>query len=214
MIKESLPSTGRRGRRRPRRGRSGWGWRRIADLALAVLLLAALAFAAAHAPRLWPIEMLSGAVRVADGDSLVMDGVRIRLEGIDAPEMAQSCLRDGVAYACGRDAREALARLVAGHAVSCESRRRDRYDRVLAVCAAGGTELNRAMVDAGWALAYGGYGDAEAAARQAGRGLWAGSFERPQEWRRVHGGLVEDGLGEGRGWLSPFAGWLRRLFGV
>lgn len=78
------------------------------------------------------------------------------------------------------------------------------------MCVAGGVELNRAMVEAGWAVSYGGYRAAEDVARREGRGLWAGAFERPQEWRRVHGGLAE----EGQGWLFPLSRWLRGLFGA
>ena len=202
--------SGNRARRRPRRG--GFRrprWRAYADAALTVALLAALAFAAAHVPRLWPVETLAGVVRVADGDSLVMRGVRIRLEGIDAPELAQSCTRGGIDYPCGREARDALVKMVAGRTVSCESARRDRYERVLARCVSGEVELNRAMVEAGWALAYGDYRAEERIARQAGRGMWAGSFERPQDWRRIHGGLAEDS----HDGLSLIFGWLRGLFG-
>lgn len=204
--------TGARPRRwRPRgRARSGRSRRSgLVDLALTLLVLGAVALAGAYAPFLREAETLRGTARVADGDSLVLDGERIRLQGIDAPELTQTCTRAGADYPCGREAREALVRLVAGGAVSCESRQRDRYERVLATCVAGGVEVNRAMVEAGWAVAYGDYRAAEAAARQAGRGLWAGSFERPQDWRRIHGGLAE----ESHDWLSPLLGWLRRLFG-
>lgn len=197
---------------RPRRGRARQGRSRrsgFADIALALLVLGAVALAGAYAPLLREAETLRGTARVADGDSLILDGERVRLEGIDAPELTQTCTRAGADYPCGREAREALARLVAGRAVSCESRQHDRYERVLATCVAGGVEVNRAMVEAGWAVAYGDYHDAEAAARQAGRGLWAGAFERPQDWRRIHGGIAE----ESHDWLSPMVGWLRRLFG-
>jgi endonuclease YncB( thermonuclease family) len=179
MIKRAFP---------PRRARRN----RLADLALALAILGAVALAAEYAPYMWPAETLAGRARAADGDSLVMAGTRIRLEGIDAPELGQNCGRAGGDYACGREARAALARLVAGRDVTCESRQNDRYGRALAVCAAGGVELNRAMVEAGWAVAYG------------------GDFERPQEWRRLHGGLVE----EGQGWLFPLSRWLRRLLGA
>lgn len=204
-------------RARPKRRPKGPGrraWRHHADLALALLVLGALALAAARAPFPGGAETLRGTARVADGDSLVLDGRRVRLQGIDAPELAQTCLRDGAARPCGREARAALARLVAGHAVTCESRRRDRYGRLLATCLAGGVELNRAMVEAGWAVSYGDYRAAEAAARQAGRGLWAGPFELPQDWRRDHGGPNEESHAEdSHDWLSALSGWLRRLFG-
>lgn len=195
----------RRARPRPR----GMRRRRLADLVLAIVALGVVAVVAARMPSLRPYETLHGPARVADGDSLVLGGLRIRLEGIDAPELDQTCTRDGGDYACGRQAREALARLVAGRAVSCESSGRDRYDRALARCTAGATELNRAMVEAGWAVAYGDYRREEAEARGAGRGLWAGAFERPQDWRRLHGGPAEaphDGL-------SVLWAWLRGLFG-
>lgn len=195
--------SGRPLKRRSRRSR-------LVDLLLTLVVLGAVALAGAYAPFLREAEVLRGTARVADGDSLVLDGERIRLQGIDAPELTQTCTRVGADYPCGREAREALARLVAGRSVSCESRQRDRYERVLATCVAGGVEVNRAMVEAGWAVAYGDYSEAEAAAREARRGLWAGAFERPQDWRRIHGGPD----GESHDWLSPLVGWLRRLFGL
>ena len=180
--------------------------RRLLDLALAAAILGALALLAARSPFFsGPVEAPSGFARVGDGDSLAIGDARIRLEGIDAPELGQDCTRDGASYPCGREARTALARLVEGTAVACEGRRRDRYDRLLARCAARGIDLNRAMVEAGWAVSYGGYADAEAEARHAGRGIWAGSFERPQDWRRIHGGLAESA----HGGLSGLVGWLR-----
>lgn len=206
-------------RTRPRRqggqGRQGRQTRRrLADLAFTLLVLGAAALAGAYAPLLREAQTQRGAARVADGDSLVVDGARIRLKGMDAPELAQTCTRGGAIYPCGREARDVLARLVDGHAVSCESRERDRYERALATCVAGGVELNRAMVEAGWAVSHGDYREAEAAARRAKRGLWAGSFERPQDWRRLHGGPVEESPAKGYGWPSSLAGWLHRLFGL
>lgn len=202
-------------RNRPRfkaagRGRTSSRGRRLADLALALLVLGAVALAAAHFTRSGPARTFEGSVQVSDGDSLVMSGERIRLQGIDAPELAQLCARGGADYPCGREARNALMRMVAGRTVSCESRQRDRYDRVLARCLAGQLDVNRAMVEAGWAVSYGDYRDAETMARQAGNGLWAGSFERPQDWRQVHGGLAEDSHEA----VLSFLGWLRRLLGL
>jgi endonuclease YncB( thermonuclease family) len=55
-------------------------------------------------------ENFTGRPRVVDGDSLELAGHRVRLFGIDAPESRQDC-RDarGRFYACGREARDALA---------------------------------------------------------------------------------------------------------
>lgn len=204
-----MPSRSRRlpARFRRRTGRSRW--RKAVDLGLALLVLALVALVAAHLQPNVSIDA-EGTPRVGDGDSLTIGGERIRLVGIDAPELRQSCLREGTEYACGERAREALVDLVAGRTVVCEARERDRYGRLLATCRAGDTNLNRAMVEAGWAVAYGDYGREEALAKEAGRGLWAGSFDPPSQWRRMHGGLVEDF----DGLLSRLSQIIRRLLGM
>jgi endonuclease YncB( thermonuclease family) len=117
-------------------------------------------------------------------------GEQIRLFGIDAPEGRQVC-RDGAGrpYRCGRVAARALAAATAGRMVACTRLERDRYDRQVALCAADGRDLGEAMVRAGLAVelpeySQGRYTAAEHDARAARRGLWAGTFERPAEWRR------------------------------
>jgi Micrococcal nuclease (thermonuclease) homologs len=128
-------------------------------------------------------------VRVTDGDGLVLNGERIRLWGIDAPELEQTCWSAGASYSCGEQARETLAELVAGHEVRCETVSRDRYGRTVARCEASGFDLGREMVRRGWALDFRRYSDGRYAADQAEaraekKGLWAGEFEPPWEWRR------------------------------
>lgn len=178
--------------------------RRLLDLALAAAILGVMALLVARgfSP---PAETVRGAARVADGDSLAIGGGRIRLKGIDAPELAQTCRRGGEEWPCGRNARDRLAQLAAGRTVSCEGKGHDRYGRLLARCAVDGLDLGRAMVEEGWAVAFGGYEAAEAAARSAGRGLWSGSFERPQDWRRIHGAAGEEAHGD-------FSDWLRGIW--
>lgn len=127
-----------------------------------------------------------GAADVIDGDSLRVNGVEMRLVGVDAPEYRQTCEEAGQPVACGRRAREELAALVAGRALACRSEGHDRYGRVLARCMAGEIDVNREMVRRGQAVAYGDYHLAEAQARWAGRGLWAGRFVLPSEWRDSH----------------------------
>lgn len=175
----------------PARRRSG-GWiRRIAEAGLALLFLGGVAVAVAALDRS-NLERIDGNVTVNDGDSLTIDGRRIRLVGIDAPELDQTCTdAAGRDYACGRRARSALAALVARGKVRCESAQRDRYDRLLAVCYADRVDINAAMVEAGWAVSYGDYLLVETQAREAGSGLWAGRFDSPRDWRARYGGLVE-----------------------
>lgn len=128
----------------------------------------------------------SGTAEVVDGDSLRIGGRDVRLQGIDAPEYRQTCRRDGRPEACGHQAREALAALIGGRRVACRADGSDRFERTLAVCEAGGLELNRQMVVQGHAVAFGAYEAEEDEARRARRGIWATSFERPSDWRAQH----------------------------
>jgi len=115
-------------------------------LALAILLLVALS--AARFDQI-ATRQFAGDVRVNDGDSVTLAGERIRLRGIDAPEFDQKCVIDGRSYDCGARARRKLSELVNSGRVTCRGWERDRYDRLLARCEAGGRDLGRAMVESG-----------------------------------------------------------------
>ncbi len=181
--------------------------RRFLDYGAAALLLGLLVLLTARLGAM-DTRTAQGAAVIVDGDSLELGGRRIRLRGIDAPEYRQTCRKDGADYACGRMAREALARMIAGQAVTCSGWRDDRYGRLLGDCKAGGVDLNRAQVSAGWALAYGDFEREEAAARAAGAGMWAGSFERPQDWRAAANGQAEPR----HDWPAALGDWLRGVF--
>jgi endonuclease YncB( thermonuclease family) len=175
--------------RRARARRSPY--RRALDYLFIPALLTLLLLVAGRLDQVGMRE-LNGRIVVNDGDTVTLAGERMRLRGIDAPELSQTCSRDGSRYACGRQAREALAALTGGRTVNCSGWKRDRYGRLLVTCRTDqGTELNRRMVEQGWAIAYGGYDDAERLARDGKQGLWAGSFDRPADWRVVHGELAE-----------------------
>ena len=93
-------------------------------------------------------------------------------------------------FPCGRTARDHLRGLVRAQTLACDILETDRYGRLVATCRAGGHDINSEMVRSGWAIAYRrhgtDYGDAEAAARKAGRGIWQGEFETPERWRERH----------------------------
>ncbi|MBB2752377.1 UNVERIFIED_ORG: endonuclease YncB(thermonuclease family) [Rhizobium aethiopicum] len=157
--------------------------RLIRDGVTALALLALLALIAAKLNDAGRIEH-AGAFHAADGDSLTLGEERLRLEGIDAPELNQSCERAGHAWACGRAAREALQGMVLASGTLCRGSRRDRYDRLLVICRSGTIgDINAAMVRRGMAISYGDYGKEEAEARAAKAGLWVGTFERPRDVR-------------------------------
>lgn len=144
-----------------------------------------IAFSASSGPA------VVGMARVIDADTIELQGLRVRLEGIDAPERAQSCeLADGMPYPCGQQARMALADRIGSRDVECRGDERDRYGRTLAVCYLGSEDLNGWLVSEGWAIAYTRYSltyvPQETMARLAGRGIWAGNFEMPEDWRRSH----------------------------
>ncbi|MBY3598653.1 thermonuclease family protein [Rhizobium bangladeshense] len=159
------------------------GLRLIRDGVTAFALLALLALITAKINDSATIKR-AGAFHAADGDSLTLGRERFRLEGIDAPELDQSCERAGKAWACGRLAREALQEMVRASGTLCQGNRRDRYDRLLVVCRSGtGGDINADMVRRGMAVSYGGYGREEMEARGAKAGLWAGTFEQPRDVR-------------------------------
>lgn len=164
--------------------------RLVGGLATLIVLVLLSALAIPHLDRLAARD-LSGRASVIDGDTLVIAGERIRLVGIDAPELAQQCRRAGVAYGCGREARAALSGLAGSAPVTCSGWARDRYGRWLATCRSEGGNLNADMVADGWAVAFGAHEAEQAAARAARRGLWAGDFQPPADWRRDHGIGVE-----------------------
>ncbi|GIW28889.1 MAG: hypothetical protein KatS3mg070_2252 [Meiothermus sp.] len=135
-------------------------------------------------------DTVAGRASVIDADSLEIQGVRIRLWGVDAVESGQTCLdAQGKVYPCGRRAAFALADFLGQRTVSCTRRDTDRYGRVVAVCGVAGVEVNRWLVEQGWALAYVQYGggvylDSQDRARAGKRGIWQGSFQAPWEYRR------------------------------
>lgn len=122
-----------------------------------------------------------------DGDSFKVDGQRVRLFGIDAPEFDQTCQRNGADWPCGQAAAEALAKLVVGKDVRCVTTGTDQYDRMLAKCTVGTLDVNRFMVANGFAVAFRRYSNdyvsAEESAKANKRGIWAGTFTMPSEIR-------------------------------
>ncbi|OWQ94303.1 thermonuclease family protein [Sphingopyxis witflariensis] len=133
---------------------------------------------------------VSGPARAADGDSLDFGGIAVRLHGIDAPALAQSCERAATSWPCGKQAAEKLASLVGQGSVVCEQKDVDDYGRTVAACRVGQVDLSQAMVDAGLAVALPRFSDryvgAEARARDAKRGLWSGTFQTPADYRAAH----------------------------
>jgi endonuclease YncB( thermonuclease family) len=158
--------------------------RRARFFLICLLLAGAIAFTAWFAER--QAATVTGTARVIDGDGLILDGTDIRLFGIDAPELSQTCTRAGRPWNCGAEAAEALRAATAGRKIVCRPHEQDRYGRTVAVCHAGGLDLGAAMVKGGLAVAYGAYEADEREARDARRGMWSSTFEPPAVWRARH----------------------------
>ncbi|MCZ4271032.1 thermonuclease family protein [Maritalea porphyrae] len=125
-----------------------------------------------------------GLARVIDGDSLQIEGQKIRVIGIDAPELDQPCRVNGKEWLCGLDAKNSLTAQINGRLVDCASQGKDKYRRLLAVCKVDGKDIGKWMVTNGWAVSFGDYAFDEAIARNNRLGIWQGEFERPKDWRR------------------------------
>ena len=134
--------------------------------------------------------VISGPASVIDGDTLVVNNVHIRLEGIDAPEAGQLCLYAGASWRCGSEATHALAQQTYGKELRCVPIGLDRYNRVLATCFADAQNINAEQVRSGHAVAYRQYSTEyiafENAARSARLGIWRGEFIEPSAWRAAN----------------------------
>lgn len=182
----------------------------------------------ADTARATPPETIVGHARVIDGDTLDIVGRRIRLEGIDAPETGQRCARawwPGT-WRCGRAATRALRSLIGRQPVRCVRKGVDRYDRIIATCFVGQTDLNAAMVRDGHAWAFRKYSttyvDEESVARTGKRGVWRAPTETPWAYRAQKWTVSEqaapDGCAikgnissNGRIYHMPWSPWYKRV---
>lgn len=127
--------------------------------------------------------------QIVDADTAYVAGVKIRLSGIDAPEMDQKCIdSQGRDSFCGVDAKVRLEDFTKNRTWYCQLNGRDRYGRSLGLCRVEGEDVSRWLVRNGLALAFRRYSTAyvedEVYARENKLGLWAGSFIAPWDWRR------------------------------
>jgi endonuclease YncB( thermonuclease family) len=146
---------------------------------------------------------ISGTARIFDGDTLEIGLLRIRLHGIDAPEIDQTCgTADGGEWRCGKAAADRLAALAGAGEMTCEALERDHFGRLIATCEVAGRDLARQMVGEGLAWAYtqfsDDYVDVEARARTGGRGIWQGPADaawdyRANAWQRASGAAPREG---------------------
>ena len=140
-----------------------------------------------------------GFQKIIDGDTLNINSYKIRLEGIDAPEIKQKCkkiylnimfLNFQKNYYCGVISKKKLTKKINNKSVKCILSGKDRYKRYLGKCFLKKTNLNRWMVRNGYALAYRKYSKMyvfdENSAKEEKLGIWRGSFIKPEKWRKLN----------------------------
>ena len=131
---------------------------------------------------------LTGTALVVDGDTISISGMKVRLSGIDTPERKQTCRKASITWRCGYEATETLRNWTYTKEVRCVGDTKDRYGRLIANCFVDGYNVNARLVYEGLALAYRKYSKQyvpeEDKARAAKRGMWAGEFVPPWDWRR------------------------------
>ena len=135
-----------------------------------------------------------GEAEVTDGDTIIINDIRIRFTGSDAPESyffgkTQTCLDGkGREWECGYAATQKLKELINNQTVRCTDEGQDRYGRTLGICYVGDMDLQAEMVKSGMAVAYLRYSDRyekeQNYAKKVKAGMWAGEFKQPELWRK------------------------------
>lgn len=136
-------------------------------------------------------SVYGGPAEVVDGDTIRMEGERLRLLAIDSCEEGQPATKDGVTFDCGTWASDALRAMLRGTTVRCVAERRDYYGRPLVDCTADGRDIGVMLLRSGVAFAYeprdlnGTQRAAWAAAQTERIGVYGfDAVEHPRQWRR------------------------------
>ena len=128
-------------------------------------------------------------LKVVDGDTIVLNGEKIRFSGIDSPELKQTCTKDDQKVFCGRLAKKFLIKKINNNTPYCINEGKDVYKRTLAECFVDGESLSSFLVRSGYAFAYRKYSKKfiqdEEFAKDNMLGLWSMEFKYPWEFRKI-----------------------------
>ena len=130
----------------------------------------------------------SDSIRVVDGDTIVLNGEKIRFSGIDTPELKQTCMKGDEKVFCGKSAKMLLIKKIGNQMPECISEGKDAYKRTLAECFVNGESLSAFLVRSGYAFAYRKYSDKfikdEEFAKKNKLGIWSMKFQYPWDFRK------------------------------
>ena len=137
---------------------------------------------------LWCNISFADNLKIIDGDTIILNGEKIRFSGIDTPELKQTCLKDGQEVPCGMTAKRLLAEKISNATVECISEGKDTYKRTLAECFVNGESLSKFLARSGYAFAYRKYSTKfikdEEFAKANKLGMWAMTFQYPWDFRK------------------------------
>ncbi len=133
-------------------------------------------------------------IKVIDGDTIHLDGEKIRFSGIDTPESyyrgkRQQCAFDKVKVFCGYWSKIVLIEKIGNNKVTCiKEDEPDRFNRILAECFVNNESLSKYLVRSGYAFAFRRYSkkfvEDEEFAKANKLGLWQTEFQFPWDFRK------------------------------
>ena len=133
-------------------------------------------------------DVKSYEIKIIDGDTIHLNGKKIRFSGIDTPELKQTCKENGKIIYCGIKAKKLLIDKIADQKVNCIEEGKDQYKRTLAECFVNDLSLSSYLVKKGYAFAYRKYSKKfikdEDYARVNSLGIWSINIENPLDYRR------------------------------
>jgi endonuclease YncB( thermonuclease family) len=137
-----------------------------------------------------------GQAEVVGPAMLSLGEKRILLYGVDAPVKGQRCQAGSKTWDCATASAKTLLNLIGTQEITCEQRRVDQFGRVFAICKSGEVDINRALVEAGMAVALPkettDYVAAETAAKAKRIGIWRGPFMAPADYREMLAGHPQE----------------------
>ena len=133
-------------------------------------------------------DIKSQDIKITDGDTIKINGEKIRFSGIDTPELKQTCIKEGVNNSCGLKAKQILIDKISDKNIICTKEGKDQYKRTLAECFVNNESLSSYLVRSGYAFAYRRYSKKfivdEDYARINKLGMWSMKFEYPWDFRQ------------------------------
>jgi len=138
---------------------------------------------------MWCNVSFANNLKVIDGDTIVLNGEKIRFSGIDTPELKQTCLQNDEKVDCGMSAKILLVKKIGNNTPKCISEGKDVYKRTLAECFVNGESLSKFLVRSGYAFAYRKYStkfiEDEDFAKANKLGMWGMKFQYPWDFRKT-----------------------------